>query len=62
MLDAPLSPAQEAGQAIRRMSSLRRWSGVQRFYRALLHRGSGATVARLTNLTISVWDHAERFR
>lgn len=61
-LNAYASFAQEAGAAIRQLSALRRWAEVQKFYRALLRRGSSPTVARLTNLTLSVWDRPERFR
>ena len=62
MLDAPLSPAQEAGQAIRRMSSLRRWMEVRRFYRAIFGGHAYAAIAQLTTLTFAVWDHPEAFR
>lgn len=56
------SPAQEYGQAVRRLPPRQRRVEVRDFYAALFHR-EGATIANaLTTLTLSVWDHPRRYR
>ena len=62
MLDAPLSPAQQAGEAIRQTHSLRREAQVRQFYRAIIGRGRFSAINRLTALTLAVWAHPEGFR
>jgi len=62
MLEDRSSPAQEAGEAVRSLHPLRRWLEVREFFRAIYPRRGSWCYTFLTTLTISVWDHPDRFR
>lgn len=57
-----LSPSLVAGEFARQLPPLRQWPEIQRFYRATFGRAPTYAISRLTRLTVSVWDHPDRYR